>query len=157
MLFKQTSQRQIDFGLTILRAGIGAIFIAHGAQKLFVYGFAGVAGAFGQMGVPFPELLGPFVAFVEFLGGIALVGGLLTRLAALGLAVNMLVAIGLVHLKAGLFLPNGYEFALSLFVASALLTLTGAGRFSLDAMLGGRAERRTEVKTDAEIAVRRAA
>src|SRR5215210_1084638 len=79
-LFASASNRQIDIALTLLRLVVGAIFVAHGAQKLFVFGFAGVAGGFAQMGVPMAQVLGPFVAFVEFFGGLALIAGLLTRL-----------------------------------------------------------------------------
>ena len=137
-LFRAPTPRQLTAGLTILRVVIGAIFIAHGAQKLFVYGFAGVTGAFGQMGIPMPALVGPFIALLEFSAGIALIVGLLTRLAALGLAFNMLGAILFVHLKGGLFLPAGSEFALSLLASTAILALTGAGAFSLDALIANR-------------------
>ena len=137
-LFRTATARQVNLGLTILRIVVGDIFIAHGAQKLFVYGFAGVTGAFGQMGIPMPGLIGPFIALLELFGGLALVFGLLTRLAALGLAFNMLGAILLVHLKGGFFLPNGAEFALSLLGGAALLTFTGAGAFSLDALIARR-------------------
>lgn len=137
-LFRAPTARQLTAGLTILRVVIGAIFIAHGAQKLFVYGFAGVTGAFGQMGIPMPALVGPFIALLEFSAGIALIVGLLTRLAALGLAFNMLGAILFVHLKGGLFLPAGSEFALSLLASTAILALTGAGAFSLDALIANR-------------------
>ena len=138
-MFKNTSQKQINIALTVLRVIVGVIFIAHGAQKIFVFGFAGVAGGFAHMGVPAPQIMGPFVALVEFLGGIALVVGLLTRLASLGLAVDMLVAMLLVHMKNGFFMPNGYEFVLALFAAATALTFTGAGQWSVDALIGRKA------------------
>ena len=90
------------------------------------------------MGVPFPGVMGPFVALLEFFGGIALVIGLLTRLAALGLACDMLGAILLVHFQAGFFLPKGYEFALTLLASSIALALAGAGQFSVDSAISSR-------------------
>lgn len=127
-----------DIGLTILRVATGVIFAAHGAQKLFVYGFAGVTGAFGGMGIPLPGIAGPLTALVEFFGGLALIVGLLTRLAGFGLATTMLGAIGFVHLASGFFAPNGIEFPLSLLAATAALVFTGAGRYSVDALIAGR-------------------
>jgi putative oxidoreductase len=138
ILFKSPGAKQIDIALLIIRAVTGVIFIAHGWQKLFVYGLGGVSGAFAHMGVPAPEVLGPFVALVELFGGIALVIGLLTRLAALGLAFNMLVAMLLVHLKGGFFNPDGIEFPLSLFAAALVLVFTGAGNLSSDRAVGAR-------------------
>ena len=129
---------RIQTGLTLLRAAVGTIFIAHGAQKLFVYGMSGVAGAFGQMGVPFPEVTGPLVALLEFFGGIALLVGLLTRYAALGLAITMVGAMVMVHAPAGFFLPNGIEFTLLLSAAALAFAIMGAGEYSVDALLARR-------------------
>ncbi len=138
ILFRTATPSQISIALAIVRVVVGIVFIAHGAQKIFTFGFAGVTDGFAQMGIPLPGITGPLAALVEFLGGIALVVGLLTRLAALGLAIDMLGAILLVHLPAGFFLPNGYEFALTLFAASIALMIGGPGEYSVDAGIGRR-------------------
>jgi putative oxidoreductase len=130
-----------DIGLAIVRVGAGAVFAAHGLQKLFIYGIPGVTGAFGQMGVPLPQIAGPLTGAVELLGGLALIAGLLTRIAGVGLTVTMLGAIGFVHLAGGFFAPNGIEFPLVLLASTAALAVAGAGRFSLDALLAERRAR----------------
>ena len=132
------STARLDVGLTILRVATGAIFTAHGAQKLFVYGVSGVTGAFTQMGIPMPGIAGPLTGLVEFFGGLALVAGLLTRLAGFGLSVTMAGAIGFVHLSAGFFAPTGVEFPLALLAATLALAFTGAGRYSADALIFAR-------------------
>jgi len=137
-IFSPGTIRQYDLGITILRVITGIIFTAHGAQKLFVFGFAGVSGAFAQMGAPLPGITGPLVGLLEFFGGLALIVGLLTRLVALGLAIDMLGAILIVHIHNGFFAPNGVEFVLALLTAAATLALTGAGSLSLDAAIDRR-------------------
>ena len=127
------------WGITALRVVVGIVFLAHGGQKLFVWGFGGVAGFLGQVGIPAPMLAAVVVTLVEFLGGLALLLGLFTRWAAIPLAINMAVAILTVHLRAGFFLPNGYEFALTLLAANVALILLGSGEASLDSLLGKRA------------------
>jgi putative oxidoreductase len=129
------------WGLTILRAVVGIVFFVHGGQKLFIYGFGGVAGLMDQIGIPAPMLSAVVVTAVEFLGGAALAIGLFTRWAAIPLAINMLVAILTVHLKAGFFLPNGYEFALTLLGANIALALAGPGEAAIDTVLGRRKAR----------------
>ena len=137
-LFQPLTNRQANIALTVLRVIAGVTFIAHGAQKLFVIGLPGITGGFAQMGIPAPEVMAPFITFLEIFGGIALVFGLLTRLAALGLAFDMLGAMMLVHFKNGFFLPQGYEFVLALMAMSVALVFTGAGEFSLDGLIGRR-------------------
>ncbi len=127
------------WGITTLRVVVGIVFLAHGGQKLFVWGFGGMAGFLGQVGIPAPMLAAVVVTLVELLGGLALLLGLFTRWAAIPLAINMAVAILTVHLQAGFFLPNGYEFALTLLAANVALILLGSGEASLDSLLGKRA------------------
>lgn len=124
------------WGIAVLRVVVGIVFLVHGGQKLFAWGFSNVAGFFGQVGIPLPMLAAIVVTLVEFLGGLALLLGLFTRWAAIPLALNMLGAMLTVHLKAGFFLPEGYEFVLTLLAANAALALLGSGEASLDKLLG---------------------
>jgi putative oxidoreductase len=137
-IFRPATPRQLSIGLTVLRVLTGIIFAAHGGQKLFVYGFDGVAGAFGQMGLPMAGVLGPLVALIEFFGGLALVLGAVTRLASLGLAAVMIGAILMVHLPNGFFSPNGFEFPLALLGSALALAATGAGSYSVDGLIASR-------------------
>ena len=136
-LFRSPSPRQLSIGLAVLRVAVATIFIRHGYQKLFVFGFAGVTGAFTHMGVPLPGFTGPFIGFLEFFGGIALLLGLLTRVFAFGLVCDMLVAILLVQLSRGF---SAFELEFMLLGSSLALAFTGAGRFSVDALIAGRRE-----------------
>jgi putative oxidoreductase len=126
-------------GITVLRVVVGIVFLAHGWQKLFGFGFHGVAGFFAGAGIPLPFVSAVIVTLVEFLGGLALVLGLLTRWAAALNAFDMLVAILVVHMKNGFFDQNhGVEYPLTLLAACVALTMLGPGSLSVDGALSKR-------------------
>jgi putative oxidoreductase len=139
------TNEQIGIASLLLRVILGVIFFAHGAQKVTGWfggmGLHGTVGAFkNYMHIPAP--LAYAASFTEFFGGIFIITGFLTRLTALGLFVNMIVAIYKVHWKSGFFLSsgepnkgNGFEYNLSLAVISLVLILIGAGPYSFDALL----------------------
>jgi putative oxidoreductase len=84
------------------------------------------------MGIPFPGITAPMISYLEIIGGLVLIVGFLTRVAAILLAADMVGAVVLVHLPAGFFLPTGYEFALTLMVILIAVVLMGPGAFSVD-------------------------
>lgn len=124
---------------TLLRVVIGFLFAAHGWQKYFQFTLDGTAAAFGQMGVPAAGLVAPVVATLEIVGGIALVLGVLTRVFAALLTLNMLGAIILVHASAGVFVEvGGFELVLALAAGAAAIALMGPGRISVDRFIPAR-------------------
>ena len=132
-LFAATpSSRQLGTGLLVLRLALGTVFIVHGGQKLFQAGFSGTAAMLSQMGVPAAGIIGPLLAIVEPLAGLALVLGFLTRLAGLAVSVDMLGAIFTFHLPNGFFVPRGVEFVMMLCASGIALMLLGAGPLSID-------------------------
>ena len=132
-----------DLARAILRFALGAVFIAHGWQKFFQFTIPGAQGAFGTMGIPAAEIAAPVSASLELVGGTALILGLVTRIVAAALAVQMLAALVLVHLPAGMFVDQGgMEFVLVLAAGAAALVLVGPGRLSVDRKLFGRRDDR---------------
>lgn len=132
--------------LTILRVIVGFLFAAHGWQKFNQFTIAGTQAAFSKMGVPAAETVAPVVATLELVGGIALIVGVLARVFAILLALNMLGALFLVHAPAGVFAEaGGFELVLLLAAAALAVALTGAGRLSVDRALFARSGTRLRV------------
>jgi putative oxidoreductase len=135
--------RRIDQALLVLRIAAGTVFFVHGYMKLFTMGIAGTTGFFTQVGAPLPAITAPLIGVLETFGGIALILGLLTPFVALGLALDMLGAIMLVHRKGGFMVPNGIEFVMTLCAISIALAIAGAGSYSVDAVIASRKAGRT--------------
>lgn len=141
-------QHRLDLGLLLLRAGLGTVFVVHGWQKVFDIGLGGVTGLFESIGIPFAGLNALVVMTVELGGGLALLSGAATRVTAALLAATMFVATATVHWSNGFSVSNGgYEFTLTLLMASVALVFTGPGRISVDRVLFGR--RRERLTADA--------
>ena len=127
------------WGISVLRIVVGVVFLMHGWQK-FGMGFDHVSGFLGSLDFPVPMVCAVILTLLEFVGGIALVLGLATRWVAALLAVEMLVALGKVHLGHGFFYPPGVEYPLTLLAANIALALAGGGPGALDGLRGrGRA------------------
>ena len=133
--------------LAIIRLALGIVFFAHGAQKMLGWfggpGFHGTMGFFQSSGIPAPFALLAIVA--EFFGGIGLILGFLTRIAAFGILCNMVVAIVMVHAPHGFFMNwtgkqagEGFEFHILAIALCLAAMIGGAGAGSVDRALAGR-------------------
>ena len=128
------------YGLLLIRVVFGAQLAAHGGQKLFGWfggpGPQGTAGFFGKLRFRAPLLMA-FAAGLAELSGVLFALGFLTPLAALGISVVMLNAIGSVHFQNGYFAGDGgFEHNLGILAVAVGIAATGPGRFSLDRVLG---------------------
>jgi putative oxidoreductase len=144
-MFRKLINTTDDSVITVLRLILGVVFFAHGAQKALGwfggYGFSGTMGFFtGAMHIPAP--LAFLAICAEFLGGIGLLVGLLSRVAAFGIACNMLVAVVMVHRHFGLFANwagdqkgEGIEYHLLALAIALAIVIKGSGAFSIDRAL----------------------
>lgn len=154
-LWRRVISTQAPRSVLLIRILVGGVFLAEGVQK-FLYPNEVGAGRFAKIGIPNPDVMGPFVGVVEILCGSLILVGLLTRLVAIPLIINMLVAI--VSTKIPILLGHGFwgfslrslpyygfwgfaheartDFAMLL--GSLFLFLVGAGVWSLDALLSRR-------------------
>lgn len=148
----------------LVRLAVGVVFTSEGIQK-FLFPASLGAGRFAKIGIPAPEVLGPFVGAVELVCGLLILGGLLTRLAAVPLIIDMIVAIA--STKVPILLGRGYWlFAdpsgpktglwsmlhqartdLSMLLGASFLLVVGAGAWSLDAVVQRRAEGASQSKS----------
>jgi putative oxidoreductase len=143
-MFRKLVQTDRDYLLSMVRVVLGVVFIAHGAQKLLGwfggYGFNATMGFMEHMGIPAPFAFLAIAA--EFAGGLGLIVGLLSRVAAFGIAVEMVVAVAKVHGGNGLFMNwlgtqkgEGFEYHLLALALLIVVLLRGAGALSLDGMI----------------------
>ncbi len=134
-----------EWVLMLVRVVLGVVFFAHGAQKLLGWfggpGLGATLRTFHDQ-LRIPAVLTCLAIAAEFFGGLGLIVGLLTRVAAFGVAVTIAVALLTVHLKNGFFLNwfgekpgHGIEYHLLVIALAAVLMVKGAGPFSIDAAL----------------------
>jgi len=127
--------------LLILRLFLGVVFVMHGSQKLLGAfggsGITGFAGLLAKYGIEPHVLWAWVVAITEFVGGICILFGFLTRFWAAGLVIDMTVAVVKVHLVNGFFwTKGGFEFVLTLGIIALVLLMTGPGSLSMDRAIG---------------------
>jgi putative oxidoreductase len=125
-------------GPLLLRLAVGVVFIAHGSQKMFGW-FGGhgysatIAMMHDHMGIP--TVFAALAPIAEFFGGLGVLVGLLTPVAAFGIFCVMATAVFHVHLSAGFFAPKGFEYPMTLGLVALSLIVTGAGPWSLDSLI----------------------
>jgi putative oxidoreductase len=144
-MFTSLTDTNGDWVLTLVRIVLGVVLFAHGAQKLLGwFGGPGIKATLhtfrDQLGIP--VVFGGLAIAAEFFGGLGLIVGLFTRIAALGIATTMLVAMFMVHLRYGFFMNwfgnkagHGIEYHLVVIALAIVLMVKGAGAFSVDLAL----------------------
>jgi putative oxidoreductase len=140
-MFRKLLTTSDECTLAMLRLVLGVVFFAHGAQKMLGwfggYGFSGTMGYLTHSGIPAP--LAFLAIAAEFFGGIGLLAGFLSRVAAFGIVVNMVVAVLRVHLPMGFFMNwsgtqkgEGFEYHLLAIAIGIAIMVKGAGSLSMD-------------------------
>ena len=159
-MFRLLLKTDDDQTLMLCRIVLGGVMFAHGAQKLLGWfggnGFSGTMQFFtGTMGIP--AVFAFLAIMAESVGALALILGVLTRLAALGIAVVMVVAIVMVHGSNGFFMNwsgnqsgEGFEYHLLAIVLATTLIIKGGGLFSVDAAWARKLKLRLIAKQEAK-------
>jgi putative oxidoreductase len=138
-MFKKLVQTDSDVASLVLRIMLGIVFIPHGLQKVF--GFSGTMDFFtAKLGIP--AIFAFLAIMAEFLGSWGLITGLFTRVAAFGIAVNMVVAVYMLHWQNGFFMNwfgnqkgEGYEYHILVVAIALALMIKGGGKWSIDRAL----------------------
>jgi putative oxidoreductase len=144
-MFRKLMNTTDDLAITIPRLALGVVFFAHGAQKALGwfggYGFSGTMGFFTQQ-MHIPAAFAFLAICAEFLGGIGLLIGFLGRVAAFGIACDMVVAVWMVHRHFGLFANwsglqkgEGYEYHVLAIAITLAIMIKGSGALSVDRAL----------------------
>jgi putative oxidoreductase len=131
------------WALLVLRLALGVVLLAHGSQKVLgLFGGPGLSGTFKMFaGMGIPPFFSALDIAAEFLGGLFLIIGFLTRISALGIAAVMVVAVYMVHWQSGFFMnwlgrmpagKEGFEYHILAFGAAIALAIKGGGKFSVD-------------------------
>lgn len=159
-MFNPRNPLLTDVGLLLLRLVVGVVFIYHGGQKLFDWwageGIDQLIGGLEAKEIPYPRISAYLAAIAEFGGGILVLVGFFTRLAAIPMIITMGVAVLVMHPHAFRVDRGGMEFALTLGVVLIAILLSGPGRFSVDRLIWPafqrrRAQRKFKDKTRAEV------
>jgi putative oxidoreductase len=144
-MFRGLIATRNDLTLTIVRLILGVVFFAHGAQKMLGwFGGAGYAGTvqYFTHGMHIPAAFAVLAILAEFLGGIGLIVGFLSRIAVIGIGTNMLVAIFMVHCHIAFFMNwsgaqkgEGFEYHLLALALCLIILVKGSGAVSIDRAL----------------------
>ncbi len=137
-----------SFAPTLARLTLGLVFFPHGAQKVLGwfggYGFTGTMNFFTQQ-MHIPAVLAVLAIAAEFLGSLGLITGFMSRIAAFGIAVNMAVAVEMVHLNNGFFMNwygnqkgEGFEYHILAVGLALIVMIYGAGKASVDGFIASR-------------------
>ena len=144
-MWKKLINTDNDLATTVIRVMLGVVFFPHGMQKLIGwydgYGFTGSMGFFTDT-LHIPALFAFLAIMAEGLGSLGLITGLLTRVAAFGIGVNMVVAVYMLHWQHGFFMNwfgqqkgEGFEFHLLVIAMAIMLIIKGGGALSVDRVL----------------------
>lgn len=144
MLDRLTHTRN-EFSTLLIRLMVGAVFLSEGIQK-FLFAEEVGSGRFAKIGLPSPEILGPFVGTTEIIAGTLLLLGLFTRLAAIPTLVIMLVAISVTKIDIGLEqgvweMLHASRTDWSMLIGSIFLLIRGGGMASVDLQINKRCKR----------------